>query len=146
MQEPMHGWPIITLILDLLNQIGIGNLYWHLSTPSYKCTNLPPWILVVYYKYIITLIPDRRSEEDGGSVALRWKFMSCSHCQELRQQTSWLLIGCTKSEQPIRSQVSNLTHSWPWIKLKSFRSRLPAPTLATAVDSFNQIPSAGSGT
>ena len=22
-----------------------------------------------------------------------WKFMSCSHCQELVQQASWLLIG-----------------------------------------------------
>ena len=25
-----------------------------------------------------------------------WKFMSCSHCQELCQQTSWLLIGCKR--------------------------------------------------
>ena len=24
------------------------------------------------------------------------KFMSCSHCQELRQHPSWLLIGCTR--------------------------------------------------
>ena len=24
------------------------------------------------------------------------KFMSCSHCQELCQQASWLLIGCTR--------------------------------------------------
>ena len=24
------------------------------------------------------------------------KFMSCSHCQELGQQASWLLIGCTR--------------------------------------------------
>ena len=23
-----------------------------------------------------------------------WKFMSWSHCQELCQQASWLLIGC----------------------------------------------------
>ena len=29
--------------------------------------------------------------EDQG-----WKFMGCSHCQELCQQASWLLIGCTK--------------------------------------------------
>ena len=27
---------------------------------------------------------------------LGWKFMSCSHCQELGQQASWLLIGCTR--------------------------------------------------
>ena len=33
-----------------------------------------------------------------------WKFMSCSHGQELGQQASWLLMGCMhKSEQPIRS-------------------------------------------
>ena len=25
-----------------------------------------------------------------------WKFMSCSHCQKLGQQASWLLIGCTR--------------------------------------------------
>ena len=25
-----------------------------------------------------------------------WKFMSCCHCQELCQQASWLLIGCTR--------------------------------------------------
>ena len=25
-----------------------------------------------------------------------WKFMSCSHCQELGQQASWLLTGCTR--------------------------------------------------
>ena len=25
-----------------------------------------------------------------------WKFISCSHCQELGQQASWLLIGCTR--------------------------------------------------
>ena len=25
-----------------------------------------------------------------------WKFMSCSHCQKLGQQASWLLIACTR--------------------------------------------------
>ena len=25
-----------------------------------------------------------------------WKFMSCSHCQEVGQQASWPLIGCTR--------------------------------------------------
>ena len=25
-----------------------------------------------------------------------WKFMSCSHCQELCQQASWLVIGCAR--------------------------------------------------
>ena len=27
-----------------------------------------------------------------------WKFMSCSRCQELGQQASWLLIGCTRGD------------------------------------------------
>ena len=34
-------------------------------------------------------------------VVQGWKFMSCSHCQELCQQASWLLIGCTRvNNQP----------------------------------------------
>ena len=37
-----------------------------------------------------------------------WKLMSCSQCHQLGQQASWLLIGCTLSEQPIRSH--GLTH------------------------------------
>ena len=32
---------------------------------------------------------------DGANIQ-GWKFMSCSHCQEVCQQVSWLLIGCTK--------------------------------------------------
>ena len=35
-----------------------------------------------------------------------WKFVSCSHCQELCQQASWLLH---KSEQPTSSLVIKLT-------------------------------------
>ena len=36
--------------------------------------------------------------EEGKLTDLRdgqlgWKFMSCSHCQELGQQAGWLLIG-----------------------------------------------------
>ena len=31
------------------------------------------------------------------------KFMTCSHCQELGQQASWLLIGCTRVNNQIRS-------------------------------------------
>ena len=37
-----------------------------------------------------------RAEVDAGdSTRQGWKFMSCSHSQELGQSTSWLLIGCT---------------------------------------------------
>ena len=42
-----------------------------------------------------------------------WKFMSCSHCQELNRSTSKLAPDWLhKSEQPIRSQVSKLTQLW----------------------------------
>ena len=42
-----------------------------------------------------------RSEADSALVdsiyiSQGWKFMSCSHCQELGQQASWLLIGCSR--------------------------------------------------
>ena len=47
-----------------------------------------------------------------------WKFMSCSHCQELDQQASKLASDwLNKSEQPIRSQVIKLTR----LQLISFR-------------------------
>ena len=40
-------------------------------------------------KYLVT---------DGEQVSRDqgWIFFSCSHCQELCQQASWLLIGCTR--------------------------------------------------
>ena len=38
-----------------------------------------------------------------------WKLMSSSHCQELCQQANWLLIGSTRVNSHIRSQVSKLT-------------------------------------
>ena len=34
-----------------------------------------------------------------------WKFMSSSHCQELGQQASWLLIGYTTTNQKLGQQV-----------------------------------------
>ena len=36
-----------------------------------------------------------------------WKLISCSHCQELCQQASWLLIGCTRvnNQSEAREQV-----------------------------------------
>ena len=38
-----------------------------------------------------------------------WKFMSCSHCQDLCQQVSWILIGYTSGNNQFRSQVKKLT-------------------------------------
>ena len=29
-------------------------------------------------------------------VVLGWRFMSCSHCQQISQNSSWPLIGCMK--------------------------------------------------
>ena len=67
-----------------------------------------------------------------------WKFMSCSHSQELCQQTSWLLIGWHKSEQSIKSQVSKLTQLLTWLQLINFRPRFTTAWLAFAQsnDSF----------
>ena len=42
-----------------------------------------------------------------------WKFMSCSHCQELRQQTRWLLIGCTRVNNQSEALDMNATHKFP---------------------------------
>ena len=36
-----------------------------------------------------------------------WKFMSCSHCQGLGQQTSWLLIGCTRVNNQIEARSAS---------------------------------------
>ena len=32
-------------------------------------------------------------DDEEFPVSQGWKFMSCSHCQELRQQANWLQIG-----------------------------------------------------
>ena len=34
-----------------------------------------------------------------------WKLMCCSHCQELCQQASWLLIGLTRVDNDIQSEA-----------------------------------------
>ena len=38
-----------------------------------------------------------------------WKFMSCIHCQELCQQASWLLIGCTRVNNQSEARTQLLT-------------------------------------
>ena len=40
-----------------------------------------------------------------------WKFMNCSHCQELCQQASWLLIGCTRVNHQSEARSANLPDS-----------------------------------
>ena len=48
--------------------------------------------------------------DHSSATLLGWNLISYSHCQDQCQQASWLLIGhMCKSEQPIRSQVSELT-------------------------------------
>ena len=44
----------------------------------------------------ISLVAGRDEVSDLLKLDQGWKFVSCSHCQELCQQVSWLLIGCTK--------------------------------------------------
>ena len=43
-----------------------------------------------------TLDPRCQDGEVDESIVQEWKFMSCSHCKELCQQASWLLIGCPR--------------------------------------------------
>ena len=38
---------------------------------------------------------------------LGWKFMSRSHCQELGQQASWLLIGCTRVDNQSEAIIAS---------------------------------------
>ena len=46
----------------------------------------------------------------GWKSVQGWKFMSCSDCQELGQQASWLLIGYMRvNNHQSESQVSKLT-------------------------------------
>ena len=35
-------------------------------------------------------------------------FLSCSHCQKLRQQASWLLIGCTRVNNQSEVRLASL--------------------------------------
>ena len=53
---------------------------------------------------------------------LGWKFMSCSHCQELCQQASWLLIGCTRANNQSDAWSENWPNSCQWLQLTSFHS------------------------
>ena len=38
----------------------------------------------------------RSDDNVNQETSQEWKLMSCSHCRELCQQKSWLLIGCTR--------------------------------------------------
>ena len=53
---------------------------------------------------------DRRTRDQAPEHrvlrVLERKFMSCSQCQELGQQASWLLIGCTQVNNQLEVKVS----------------------------------------
>ena len=49
--------------------------------------------------------------------------MSCSHCQNLCQQSSWLLIGCPRVSNQSEARRVSWSISWPWLQLINFRSR-----------------------
>ena len=43
---------------------------------------------------------------------LGWKFMSCRHCQELCQPSSWLLIGSTRVNNQSEARSVSWHNSW----------------------------------
>ena len=51
------------------------------------------------HKYIASR--GQREREQG------WKFMGCSHCQELGPQASWLLIGCTRMNNKSEARLAS---------------------------------------
>ena len=69
------------------------------------------------------------------------KLMSCSHCQEMGQQASWLLIGYTRMKNQSEDNSANSPNCWQWLQLLNFRHRsaaatsLTSPSLATASSS-----------
>ena len=54
----------------------------------------------------------------------RWvKFLSCSHCQDLCQQASWLLICCTRVNNQSEVRTASWHNSDMKLKLKNFHPR-----------------------
>ena len=53
-----------------------------------------------------------------------WKFMSFSHCQELGQQATWLLIGYTRVNNQSEARSASWFNSWPWLQLINFHPQL----------------------
>ena len=51
--------------------------------------------------------PDAQYTDPRLDHAQGWKFMSCSQCQELCQQVSWLLIGCTRVNNQSESRSAS---------------------------------------
>ena len=59
----------------------------------FEALNLLPFSMILFRKKGKSAY----SVFNPGCEAIQgWKFMSYSHCQELGQQASWLLIGCTR--------------------------------------------------
>ena len=99
----------------------INDLYRRVLSISLRGTYLPLWCLgedfslpplstrlgTCWAAFLLRLLKRSCRRE---LCILGWKFMSCTHCQELDQQASWLLIGYTRvNNQSDRSQVNNLT-------------------------------------
>ena len=57
---------------------------------------------------------------DRSGDSLGWKFMSCSHCQELCQLTVLASDWLFNLVQPIRSQFACWHNSWQWLQLINF--------------------------
>ena len=62
--------------------------------------------------------------QGNSSFVQGWKFMSCRHCQELCQQASWLLLGCTRVNNQLEARIVTWPDSWQWLQLIYFRTSL----------------------
>ena len=54
--------------------------------------SLPGWVPKNYLEKV-QAIYDYNADKEDELTFQGWKLLSCSHCQELGKQASWLLIG-----------------------------------------------------
>ena len=74
-----------------------------------------------------------------------WKLMSCSHCQELGQQASWLLIGYTRGNiQPEARSATRLLTMTTTHKISASEGLYPE--LFQVENPHRVPPTAGRGT
>ena len=60
----------------------------------------------------------------GILYALRWKLLSCNHCQEMGQWLQLTPDWLQQSRQPIRGEESSLTQLWTMTTTQKFPSQV----------------------
>ena len=104
-------WSDTSQTIEQLIFNSLLELNWHFS------------VLTVAHRLKTVLDSDRILVLDQGRVAefQGWKFINCSHCQELCQPpvlaSDWLFTLV----QPIRSKLACWPNSWQWLQLINHR-------------------------